>query len=73
MQWESWAAFWAMGGKGPFVWWSYAVSFALMALELGLLVQRRRDTLKRLLRWRRAVGKDKQGGGPIGAAVEMER
>lgn len=73
MQWESWSAFWEMGGKGGYVWWSYAVTFALVALELVLLAQRRKDTLKRLLRWRRAVGKDKEAGGRIPAAMEMER
>lgn len=73
MQWESWSAFWAMGGKGGYVWWSYAVTFALVALELALLAQRRKDTLKRLLRWRRAVGKGKASSGPVEAAMEMER
>lgn len=72
MQWESWSAFWDMGGAGAFVWGSYGVTFALVALELVLVMQRRRDTVKRLLRWRRAVGKD--GSGRAGAAqLESEQ
>jgi heme exporter protein D len=58
MQWESWSAFWQMGGAGPFVWGSYGLTLALVAVELVLVLRRRRDTVVRLLRWRRAVGKD---------------
>ena len=31
MQWESWSAFWDMGGAAFFVWGSYGVTFAVMA------------------------------------------
>jgi heme exporter protein D len=58
MQWESWSAFWQMGGAGPFVWGSYGLTLALVAVELVLVLRRRKDTVLRLLRWRRAVGKD---------------
>ena len=34
MEWGSWSAFWAMGGKAPFVWGSYFVTFALIAFEV---------------------------------------
>ncbi len=61
MQWESWAAFWHMGGDAAFVWGSYAVTFVFVALELILVFQRRKDTIARLQRWRRAVGKDRSG------------
>lgn len=78
MQWESWSAFWNMGGAAYFVWGSYGVTFALMALELVLVLRRRKDTITRLLRWRRAVGKDssargsaKEGGTPV-PAMESE-
>lgn len=71
MQWESWSAFWSMDGAGAFVWGSYGVTFVLVALELVLLVQRRNDTVKRLLRWRRAVGKD--GSGRPAAPLESEQ
>lgn len=70
-QWESWSAFWDMGGAGPFVWGSYGVTFAVIALELFLVTQRRKDTVKRLLRWRRAVGKD--GSERAGAHLESEQ
>ena len=58
MQWESWSAFWQMGGAGPFVWGSYGLTLALVAVEFVLVLRRRKDTVLRLLRWRRAVGKD---------------
>lgn len=74
MQWESWSAFWDMGGAAVFVWGSYAVTFGLIALELVLVFQRRKDTTRRLLRWRRAVGKEvgKHNGGAREPALESE-
>ena len=50
MQWESWSAFWDMGGAAFYVWGSYGLTFALIALELVLVFQRRKDTTRRLLR-----------------------
>lgn len=50
MPWNSVAEFFAMGGRGFFVWGSYLVSFALLALELVLLSRRRKQTLARLRR-----------------------
>ncbi len=75
MQWESWSAFWHMGGAAFYVWGSYGLMFALVGLELMLVFQRRKDTVRRLLRWRRAVGKDggKHKGGAFEPAVESER
>ncbi|MCV2217769.1 MULTISPECIES: heme exporter protein CcmD [unclassified Thauera] len=70
MQWESWSAFWNMGGAAYFVWGSYGVTFALMALELVLVLRRRKDTITRLLRWRRAVGKDSARASARGSAKE---
>jgi heme exporter protein D len=58
MQWASWSAFWDMGGAAFFVWGSYGLTFALIALELVLVFQRRKDTLNRLLRWHKAVRRD---------------
>ena len=74
-QWESWSAFWDMGGAAFFVWGSYGVTFALIALELVLVFQRRKDTVRRLLRWRRAVGKDssKRNGDGFAPAMESEQ
>ncbi|NMG44696.1 heme exporter protein CcmD [Aromatoleum toluvorans] len=54
MQWESWSAFWDMGGFAFFVWGSYGLTLLLVVGELILVVRRRRDTVRRLLRLRRA-------------------
>ncbi len=72
MQWESWSAFWDMGGAAFFVWGSYGLTFALIALELVLVVQRRKETVRRLSRWRRAVGKDSNRRNGEGFAPAME-
>lgn len=48
MIWESWSHFFAMGGYGPYVWGSYAVTLGLMAVESSLLIMRRRNILKYL-------------------------
>jgi len=37
----------AMGGYGAFVWGSYAVSAAALAIELASLIRRRRRALAR--------------------------
>ncbi len=55
MQWESWSAFWGMGGAAAFVWGSYAVTALLIGAELILVLRRRRDTVRRLVRLRRVV------------------
>jgi heme exporter protein D len=55
MQWESWSAFWNMGGAAAFVWGSYAVTALLIGVELILVLRRRRDTVRRLLRLRRVA------------------
>jgi heme exporter protein D len=36
--------FLAMGGYGLYVWGAYAVTFALLALEVVLLLKRKRET-----------------------------
>lgn len=58
MQWESWAQFWDMGGAAKFVWGSYGLSFALIALEIVLVLRRRGETMARLARWQRAMGRN---------------
>ena len=55
MEWESWQAFWSMGGNGLFVWGSYAVTAILVVVELKLVLRRRSETVQRLLRLRRAA------------------
>lgn len=72
MQWQSWSAFWDMGGAAFFVWGCYGLTFVLVAVELGLVFQRRRDTVGRLLRWRRATGRDGNGMGNGSAHAGME-
>ena len=42
MSWSSWSDFWSMGGYGLYVWGSYAVTAALIALEVAMLKLRRR-------------------------------
>jgi heme exporter protein D len=42
MNWGSVGEFWAMGGKGLYVWGSYGVTFAAIAIEMALLAMRRR-------------------------------
>lgn len=56
MNWESWSVFWQMGGAGFYVWGSYGVTLLLIVAELLLVFRRRRDTLTRLRRLRRASG-----------------
>jgi len=55
MQWESWSAFWDMGGAAAFVWGSYGVTAACIVAELMLVFRRRSDTVRRLARLRRAA------------------
>lgn len=55
MEWESWGAFWDMGGAALFVWGSYFVTAVLIAVELIMVRHRRRDTLRSLIRLRKAA------------------
>ena len=48
MNWESIDAFFAMGGYGRYVWGSYAVTLALIVLEIVMLRVRRKNILKEL-------------------------
>lgn len=50
MNWGSAAEFFAMGGRGFFVWGSYAVGAVLIVAELALLRGRRRTLLSQLSR-----------------------
>jgi heme exporter protein D len=50
MTWGSAAEFFAMGGRGLYVWGSYAVCAVIVAAELALLRGRRRTLLARLSR-----------------------
>ena len=48
LYWNSLDAFFAMGGYGFYVWGSYAVTAAGLAIEVVLLGARRRRTLRML-------------------------
>jgi len=48
MNWASWSDFLAMGGYGLYVWGSYAVTAGLIALEVIMLLVRRRNALRNL-------------------------
>ena len=50
MNWGSFDAFVAMGGYGLYVWGSYLVTAAGLAIEIALLAARRRRTLRMLAR-----------------------
>ncbi|MGH8720784.1 MAG: heme exporter protein CcmD [Burkholderiales bacterium] len=43
MSWGGWSEFWAMGGYGFYVWGSYAVTLAGLALEVFFLRRRARE------------------------------
>jgi heme exporter protein D len=60
MSWNSWEEFWDMGGYAFFVWGSYSVVFAGVALELWLAMRRRSAVLGSLRRNR----EDAQLGDP---------
>ena len=48
MNWGSFDAFIAMGGYGLYVWGSYLVTAAALAIEVALLILRRRRALRML-------------------------
>lgn len=59
MNWDSWSAFWAMGGDGLYVWGAYLVALVVAATEVGILALSRRAILAHLGRFsriRRATG-----------------
>lgn len=45
MVWDSWGAFWAMGGRGYFVWGSYGVLALCVIAELVVLSRARKRAL----------------------------
>ena len=50
MNWGSWDNFWAMGGYGFFVWGSYGMAVAVIAIETWQLKVRRRHAVDELQR-----------------------
>ena len=64
MIWNSWSDFWAMGGYGVYVWGSFGVTAALMALEMLWVKQARDKALMQVTQTLAASetqGKDWQG------------
>jgi heme exporter protein D len=59
MVWGGWNEFWAMGGYAPFVWGSYGVTLAALALEAWLARGRRRRALAEAERTRRRGGEER--------------
>jgi heme exporter protein D len=60
MNWESPAAFFAMGGYGLYVWGSFGACALLMIAEPILAAKRRRDILRSLRRERLAEKLDNE-------------
>ncbi len=50
MNWGSWDAFWAMGGYGLYVWGSYAMVAAVLAVEVWMLRSRQRAAASEVVR-----------------------
>jgi heme exporter protein D len=48
MNWQSWSAFWAMGGHGLYVWGSTGAVLGAVAIELWGQVWQRRAILRGL-------------------------
>ena len=49
MIWESWSAFWAMGGRGFFVWGSYGALLIAVIAELLSLRSARKAAIQSTL------------------------
>jgi heme exporter protein D len=45
MIWNSWSDFWAMGGYGLYVWGSFGVTAALIAIEMWWVKHARQQAL----------------------------
>ena len=60
MNWASWSNFFAMGGYALYVWGSYGVALVLLAMEIVLLVLRKRSILQQLGRMRSAARRGMQ-------------
>ncbi len=53
MIWDSWDAFWAMGGYALYVWGSFGATLVCIAGEAWLVRRQRRQVLSRLRRLQR--------------------
>ena len=50
MNWESWQAFWAMGGYGLYVWGSFGMTALCIVAEVWLVRRRRIEVWQKLRR-----------------------
>ena len=65
MAWDSWGAFWAMGGYGLYVWAAYLLALMVVVSEIVVLVLSRRSILDHLgltMRRRRKSRSDPDDG-----------
>lgn len=69
MAFDSWQAFWQMGGHGPYVWFAYSVTLLVMAGLIVAPIQRHR----RLLRTIRTRGRRESGRGAVGSPNSVVR
>lgn len=53
MIWESWNAFWAMGGYALYVWGSFGATLACIVGEVWRVRRQRRQVISRLRRLQR--------------------
>ncbi len=58
MIWDSWSAFFQMGGYGLYVWGSVILTFALIFGEIFSLAIRWNSGIKHLGNWQHSEGKD---------------
>ncbi|WP_165856658.1 heme exporter protein CcmD [Marinobacter sp. JSM 1782161] len=61
MAFDSWQAFWSMGGHGPYVWTCYGVFLLALVVLVSASVGQRRRAIQRLL-WQQRLAR-RQGPG----------
>lgn len=54
MDWQSWQAFWHMGGRGLYIWLSFGISAVALGVEIVGLRHRQRVVLQKIQQNRRA-------------------
>lgn len=64
MVWTSWQQFFAMGGHGVYVWWSFGLTLLVILLELGLLGRARKAVLAAIVRKQQLVALQAEGNKP---------
>lgn len=64
MVWTSWQQFFAMGGHGVYVWWSFGLTLLVILLELGLLGRARKAVLAAIVRKQQLAALQAEGNKP---------